>query len=93
MGCNDWPEDRPYGTSIKSSVDGSSITYEVADLAGCGYSVRDPRYKLAGDTLSLSYDLYTQSGEVAACICEYKSQFRFRTNPDASSVAFGHTGG
>lgn len=93
LGCNDWPENRPYETSIQSLVSGSSITYQVTDPAGCGYSIRDPQYKLAGETLNLSYDLYTPSGEVAACICEYKSEFRFRKNPKASRAIFDHTGG
>ena len=93
IGCNDWPENRPYDTAIQSSVAGSSITYRISDPAGCGYSVRQPKYKLAGDTLSLSYNLYTSSGEVAACICEYKSEFRFRTNPGAHHVVFEHSGG
>ena len=93
LGCSDWPENRPYETSIQSSVAGSGITYRISDPATCGYSVRRPKYKLAGDTLSLSYNLYTPSGEVAACICEYKSEFRFRTNPAASDVVFDHSGG
>src|SRR5687767_4470272 len=68
VSCDDWPEHRPYEASIASSVNGQSITYQVIDPAGCGYSVRDPRYKLAGYALRLSYDLHTPSGEVAACI-------------------------
>lgn len=93
LGCNDWPKNRPYETIIQSSVADSNITYHVSDPASCGYSVRRPKYKLVGDTLSLSYNLYTPSGEVAACICEYKSEFRFRTNPEVSHVVFDHSGG
>jgi len=93
LGCNDWPENRPYETAIQSSVAGPSITYHVSDPAGCGYSVRQPKYQLVGNTLRLTYNLYTPSGEVAACICEYKSEFRFRTNPEASHVVFDHSGG
>ena len=94
FGCNDdWPTDRPYEAFVQSSEVGSSVTYRISDPAACGYSVRHPRYKLLGDTLSLSYDLYTQNGEVAACICEYKSEFRFSTNPKAQHVVFDHSGG
>jgi hypothetical protein len=93
LGCSEWPDDRPYETSIQSSVAGSSITYRISDPAGCGYSVRDPKYKLAGDTINLTYNLFTPSGEVAACLCEYKSEFRFGINPDAPRAAFSHTGG
>ena len=93
LGCNDWPESRPYETSIQSSITASGITYRVSDPATCGYSVRRPKYRLSGETLSLSYNLYTPSGEVAACICEYKSEFRFRTDPEASHVVFDHSGG
>ena len=93
LGCNDWPENRPYETSIQGSMAGSSVTYRISDPAGCGYSVRQPKYKLFGNNLSLSYDLYTPSGEVAACICEYKSEFRFRTSPAASHVVFERSGG
>ena len=93
LGCNDWPEDQPYETSIQSSSSGSSITYRVSDPAGCGYSVREPKYRVAGDTLSLTYNLFTPSGAVAACLCEYKSEFRFRNNPEASRVVFSRSGG
>jgi hypothetical protein len=93
LGCNDdWPDNQPYEPVIKSLAAGSGITYNVRDPAACGYSVRNPKYKLAGDTLNLSYDLYTPSGEVAACICEYKTEFRFQRNPEAAQVTFDHTG-
>jgi len=65
LGCNDWPEDQPYETSIQSSSSGSSITYRVSDPEGCGYSVREPKYKLASDALSLTYNLFTPSGAVS----------------------------
>lgn len=93
LGCDDWPDDQPYETSIQSASLGSGIVYRVSDPAGCGYSVRDPGYKLAGDTPSLTYNLYTPSGEAAACLCEYKSEFRFRTNPEAPRIVFSHSGG
>jgi hypothetical protein len=93
LGCNDWLEDQPFETSIQSSVAGSGITYRISAPAGCGYSVREPKYRLAGDTLTLTYNLLTPSGAVAACLCEYKSEFRFRTNPEAPRVVFSHTGG
>lgn len=93
LGCNDWPENQPYETSIQSSLSGSSITYYVSDPAGCGYSVRDPKYELAGDTLSLTYNLFTRGGAAAACLCEYKSEFRFRTNPETPHVVFSRSGG
>lgn len=93
LGCNDWPENRPYETAIQSSVVDSGIIYRVSDPASCGYSVRQPKYKLIGNTLILNYNLHTPGGDVAACICEYKSEFRFRTNPQASHVVFAHSGG
>lgn len=93
LGCKDWPEGLPFETSIQSSVEGSSITYRVSDPAVCGYSVREPKYRLTGDALSLTYNLFTPSGDVAACLCEYKSEFRFRNNPGAPRVVFSHTGG
>ena len=93
LGCDDdWPDDLPYEPVIKSVVADSGITFNVSDPAACGYSVRNPKYELTGDTtLTLSYDLYTPSGAVAACICEYKSEFRFRRNPKADQVLFEHT--
>lgn len=92
LGCNDdWPDNRPYEPIIQSSVDGSSVTYSISDPATCGYSVRRPKYNLTGNTLNLTYNLYTPSGELAACICEYKSEFRFRTNPKAQRVVFDHS--
>ena len=93
LGCNeDWPDNQSYEPVIKGVTAGSGITYNVSDPASCGYSVRNPKYKLVGDTLNLSYNMYTPSGEVAACICEYKSEFRFQQNPKASQVTFDHTG-
>ena len=93
LGCNDWPENRPYETSIVALPSSVGITYQVSDPAACGYSAREPKYKIVGDTLSLSYDLFTESGMLAACMCEYKSQFHFRSNPSASNVVFESTGG
>ena len=92
LGCSDWPENRAYGTTIQTSAVGSGITYHVSDPESCGFSVKQPKYKLAGKTLKLHYN-YTSRGELAACICQYKSEFRFRTSPRASHVVFDHSGG
>ncbi|MBB1062168.1 hypothetical protein [Marilutibacter spongiae] len=91
LGCDDWPEDRPYGTTLQRSGLQPGLMLRVSHPASCGYSVRAPRYKLSDDTLRLSYDLHAPSGEFAACVCEYKSEFRFRSDPGARRVVFDHS--
>ena len=93
LGCDDWPEARPYEPSIRSESAGPGITYRISDPATCGYSVKLAEYALVGGDLKLSYVLHSPTGEVAACICEYKSEFRFRTDPRASRVEYSHSGG
>ena len=93
LGCNDWPSGKPVETSVIAASALSGVTYSVSSPATCGLSAREPRYRLLGSTLSLSYDLYSPSGAVAACICEYRSEFHFAVDPTVKRVHFTHTGG
>ena len=93
VGCDDWPADLPYGSTVDTEATGSVVVYYVTDPAACGYSVRRPTYKLAGNELELSYELFTPSGELAACICRYRSEFRFPIDPKAAVVTFSSSGG
>lgn len=88
LGCNDWPENRPYETSISVGEESGKTVYAVTNPETCGYSIKNPRYKVSGETLRLSYELFTKTGELAACICEYKSEFRFRDRPPSTKVVF-----
>ncbi|MDQ1119657.1 MULTISPECIES: hypothetical protein [Pseudoxanthomonas] len=82
IGCDhDWPSDVPMEAIVRRET-GNPPSYFVRDPVECGMDVTEPRYRLSGNTLFLSYTTKVPAnGEVGACACEYDSRFTFRTLP------------
>jgi hypothetical protein len=93
LGCaRDWPGNLPIEPIVTKET-GSTPSYFVRDPVDCGLVMKEPTYKLSGDSLALSYTVYA-SGPVAACYCEYDSRFTFtHLPPTIKRVSFNHQGG
>ncbi len=86
-GCTrDWP---PY-TAIKPIIahrkEQGREVYHIKDPVDCGLAVRNPGYRLDGTTLTMWYEVYAD-GPVAACFCEYNSEFSFKGLPPGNLKA------
>jgi len=81
LGCpGDWPDNLPIEPIITKTTNGGTASFLVRDPVDCGMSLKEPSYKLEGDSIALTYTVYA-SGDVAACFCEYKSRFSFQRLP------------
>lgn len=82
QGCaGEWPQALPFRPVIEYREERGRQVYHVKAPDDCGLDkARKPRYKITGDTLALSYELYADH-PVAACLCEYNSEFSFAGLP------------
>ena len=88
----DWPSDEPVRTTVVRRDQGATTSFLVRHAATCGLAARRPAYEFADGQLKLKYDLYTESGAVVMCECDYRSMFTFHKLPEiVQSASFEYS--
>ncbi|MBW8310841.1 MAG: hypothetical protein K0M64_02295 [Rhizobium sp.] len=91
IGCSgELSHDDSYETRIARKDHGAATTFQVNHAATCGLDVRNPSYAIRGDSLKLTYKMYSQNGMVVMCDCGYRSQFTFTNLPASVKSASFH---
>lgn len=82
LGCSgDWEEDEIVPQAWRAGRK-NKTTFLVRHPADCGYTVgSDPRATISGTRIDLSYSMSNESGDIAACFCEYWAAFELRSLP------------
>ena len=81
-GCSgELSSDDSYETTVDRQDRGVTTIFQVSHAATCGLDVRHPNYSISGDSLKLTYEMYSQTGAVVMCDCGYRSQFTFTNLP------------
>ncbi|MGN6111865.1 MAG: hypothetical protein ACTHOC_02455 [Luteimonas sp.] len=92
-GCSgELSSDDSYETTVTRQDQGTTTTFQVSHAAACGLDVRHPDYSINGDSLKLTYEMYSQTRAVVMCDCGYRSQFTFTGLPaSVKSASFSAT--
>lgn len=83
LGCSgDWTTEDP-APQVWRTNNRQGATFLVRHPASCGYSTGiDPSSRIRGAELHLDYTLVSESGDLAACLCEYWATFSLKSAPD-----------
>lgn len=80
MGCSgDLGADDDLHADVWRVARDDGVTFLVRHAGTCGMTGRKPTVRGDGHTLTMGYELYSPSGAVAMCDCEYWAAFRFGT--------------
>jgi hypothetical protein len=87
-GCSgELSHDDNYETTVARQDQGAVTVFQVGHAATCGLDVRNPSYSINGNSLELTYEMYSQTGAVVMCDCGYHSQFTFTNLPASVKTA------
>jgi hypothetical protein len=86
--------DDNYDTTVARQDHEATTAFQVSHAATCGLDARHPSYTISGDSLELTYEMYSRNGAVVMCDCGYRSQFTFTNLPaSVKSASFRATFG
>lgn len=82
LGCSgDWEEDSTVPQAWRAGRK-DKVTFLIRHPADCGYTIgSDAKAKISGSKVDLSYAMSNESGDLAACYCEYWASFELLSAP------------